>query len=86
MGIEPITAYKIIGEEIFLTTYGWQDLLVKMTPLMFTGLAVALAAKMRLWNIGAEGQFHMGTFALTWVALKYDGILPDGILIIFMFI
>ena len=47
VGIEPFAAYKIIGEEIFLTMYGWQDLLVKMTPLMFTGLAVALAAKMR---------------------------------------
>jgi len=52
---------------------------------MFTGLAVALAAQMKLWNIGAEGQFHMGTFALTWVALHFDGKLPDGILIILMF-
>ena len=86
VGIEPLAAYQIVGEEIFLTKYGWQDLLVKMTPLMFTGLAVALAAQMRLWNIGAEGQFHMGTFALTWVALHYDGKLPDGILIILMFI
>ena len=75
-GIEPFAAYKIIGEEVFLTSYGWQDLLVKMTPLMFTGLAVALAAQMRLWNIGAEGQFHMGTFALTWFALQFDGKLP----------
>ena len=86
VGIEPIAAYKIVGEEIFLTKYGWQDLLVKMTPLMFTGLAVALAAQMRLWNIGAEGQFHMGTFAMTWVALHYDGQLPDGMLIVIMFI
>ena len=29
VGIEPLAAYKIIGEEIFLTKYGWQDLLVK---------------------------------------------------------
>ena len=86
VGIEPFAAYKIIGEEIFLTMYGWQDLLVKMTPLMFTGLAVALAAKMRQWNIGAEGQFHMGTFAMTWVALNFDGHLPGGMLIVLMFI
>ena len=86
VGIEPLAAYKIIGEEIFLTKYGWQDLLVKMTPLMFTGLAVALAAQMQQWNIGAEGQFHMGTFAMTWVALHYDGQLPDGMLIILMLI
>ena len=86
VGIEPFAAYKIIGEEVFLTTYGWQDLLVKMTPLMFTGLAVALAAQMRLWNIGAEGQFHMGTFALTWFALQFDGKLPGGMLIVLMFL
>ena len=86
VGIEPLAAYKIIGEEIFLTKYGWQDLLVKMTPLMFTGLAVALAAQMQQWNIGAEGQFHMGTFAMTWVALHYDGQLPDGMLIVLMLI
>ena len=61
VGIDPLAAYNIIGEEIFLTKYGWQDLMVKMTPLLFTGLAVAFAAQMRQWNIGAEGQFHMGT-------------------------
>ena len=86
VGIKPIDAYLIIGEEVFLTTYGWQDLLVKMTPLMITGLAVAIAAQMRLWNIGAEGQFHMGTFALTWVALNLEGQLHDGLLIILMFL
>ena len=85
-GIEPITAFKIVGEEIFLTKYGWQDLLVKMTPLMFTGLAVALAAQMRQWNIGAEGQFHIGTVAMTWFVLHYDGKLPDGMLIVLMLI
>ena len=86
VGIEPFAAYKVVGEEIFLTLYGWQDLLVKMTPLMFTGLAVALAAQMRQWNIGAEGQFHMGTFAMTWVALHFDGKLPVGMLIVLMFL
>ncbi|MBC8259284.1 MAG: ABC transporter permease [SAR324 cluster bacterium] len=86
VGIDPQSAYKIVGEEIFLTKYGWQDLLVKMTPLLFTGLAVALAAQMRQWNIGAEGQFHMGTFAMTWVVLHFDGQLPGGVLIVFMII
>ncbi|MEC7213024.1 MAG: ABC transporter permease, partial [SAR324 cluster bacterium] len=68
VGVNPFEAYLIVGEEIFLTDYGWQDLLVKITPLLLTGAAVALAAQMKLWNIGAEGQFHMGTFAVTWGA------------------
>ena len=53
---------------------------------MFTGLAVALAAQMRQWNIGAEGQFHIGTVAMTWFALHYDGKLPDGMLIVMLLI
>ena len=71
VGVNPIEAYSIVGEEIFFTSYGWQDLLVKITPLLLTGSAVALAAQMKLWNIGAEGQFHMGTFAVTWGALNF---------------
>ena len=71
VGVNPFEAYLIVGEEIFLTDYGWQDLLVKITPLLLTGAAVALAAQMKLWNIGAEGQFHMGTFAVTWGALNF---------------
>jgi len=71
VGVNPIKAYSIVGEEIFFTSYGWQDLLVKITPLLLTGSAVALAAQMKLWNIGAEGQFHMGTFAVTWGALNF---------------
>ena len=86
VGIDPLAAYNIIGEEIFLTSYGWQDLMVKMTPLLFTGLAVALAAQMRQWNIGAEGQFHMGTFAMTWFALHFDDKVPGSMLIIIMLI
>ena len=85
VGIDPLAAYNIIGEEIFLTKYGWQDLMVKMTPLLFTGLAVALAAQMRQWNIGAEGQFHMGTFAMTWFALNFDDKIPGGMLLVMMF-
>ena len=85
VGVNPIKAYSIVGEEIFFTSYGWQDLLVKITPLLLTGSAVALAAQMKLWNIGAEGQFHMGTFAVTWGALNF-GYLDAETLIPFLLI
>ncbi len=41
--------------------------LVRATPLLLTGLAVALAFRAQVWNIGAEGQLHAG--ALTGVAV-----------------
>ena len=43
--------------------------LVRATPLLLTGLAVALAFKARVWNIGAEGQLHAGALAGVAVAL-----------------
>ncbi len=74
VGVNPLQAYALVGEEVLYSRYGWQDLMVKLTPLLLTGTAVALAAQMKQWNIGAEGQFHMGTFAVTWAALNLEGL------------
>lgn len=43
--------------------------LVRATPLIFTGLSVALAFRAGVFNIGAEGQFLTGAAAATAVAL-----------------
>jgi len=53
----------------FFTEYGLAETIVKTIPLMLCGLAVGFAGKIGLWNIGAEGQFYMGTFAATGVGL-----------------
>jgi general nucleoside transport system permease protein len=47
----------------------FSDTLVKATPLIMVGLACTVAFKMRLWNIGAEGQFYAGAFAASLVVL-----------------
>jgi ABC-type uncharacterized transport system permease subunit len=52
------------------------DTLVKATPLIFTGLACALAFRMRLWNIGAEGQLYFGAWGASAVVLA--PIVPAG--------
>lgn len=54
--------------------------LVRATPLVLTGLAVALAFQAGVFNIGAEGQFLLGAVAATAVALTGTGI-PRGVLI-----
>lgn len=43
--------------------------LVRATPLMLTGLAVAIAFRAGVFNIGAEGQFIVGAIAATAAAL-----------------
>ena len=52
------------------------DTLVKATPLILTGLACSIAFRMRLWNIGAEGQFLLGAWGASAVVLA--PILPAG--------
>ena len=42
-------------------------MLTRATPLIFTGLAAAVAFRARLWNIGGEGQFFVGALATVWV-------------------
>jgi len=47
--------------------------LVRSVPLMLTGLAVALAFRAGVWNIGAEGQLYAGAAAAVTVGLTLDG-------------
>ena len=43
------------------------------TPLIFTGLAVAVAFRCGLLNIGAEGQLYVAAFATAWVGITFAG-------------
>jgi simple sugar transport system permease protein len=68
-GLNPTTAYYRMFRAGFLETYSFSDTLVKATPLILAGLGVAVAFRMRMWNIGAEGQLFMGAWAAAGVAL-----------------
>ena len=48
------------------------NVLIKGTPIIITGLSVAFAYKMGLFNIGAEGQYIMGSVAATTVGILLD--------------
>jgi simple sugar transport system permease protein len=45
------------------------DTIVKATPILLTSLACSIAFRMKLWNIGAEGQFIMGAWGASAVVL-----------------
>ncbi len=47
------------------------DVLVHATPLIVTGLAVAIAFRAGVWNIGADGQFMAGAVLATLVAVGF---------------
>ncbi len=58
------------------------DALVRATPLMLTGLAVALAFKGGVFNIGAEGQLLAGAAASAAVSLAWADTLGPFVLIV----
>lgn len=68
-GANPWVVYSAMAELAFGSLYGWSDTTIKATPLILAGLGVSIAFRMRLWNIGAEGQLFMGAFMATGVAL-----------------
>lgn len=68
-GGNPWASYRHIAGAAFGDIGVFSDTLVKAIPLMFVGLACSLAFRMRLWNIGAEGQFFLGAFGASAVVL-----------------
>jgi simple sugar transport system permease protein len=68
-GGDPIRSYQHIAKASFGDIGVLSDTLVKATPIMLTALACAVAFRMKLWNIGAEGQFIMGAFAASAIVL-----------------
>ncbi|MEM7344236.1 MAG: ABC transporter permease [Chloroflexota bacterium] len=76
IGGEPFRAARFFYEATFATWPVFSDTMVKATPLIMVGLACTVAFKMKLWNIGAEGQFYIGAFAASLVVLV--PLAPEG--------
>jgi simple sugar transport system permease protein len=57
--VEPIKNGRAIAE-----------LSIKVTPLLLIGLGLSVCFRSSVWNIGAEGQFILGSIFATWVALR----------------
>ena len=57
-GDDPIAAYRGLFNGAVGSARAWSTTIRKMTPLILTGLSVAIAFKAGLFNIGAEGCFE----------------------------
>src|SRR3954471_7942745 len=66
-GTDVLDAYALLFLSTFQTGYDLEDTLVKAAPLLFTGLAVAVAFRAKFWNIGAEGQLMAGACAACFI-------------------
>ncbi|WP_022885546.1 ABC transporter permease [Glaciibacter superstes] len=64
-GANPVAAYQRYLVTPLTTVNGLSEVLLASTPLIFTGLAVAIAFRVGYFNIGAEGQYLAGAVAAT---------------------
>jgi ABC-type uncharacterized transport system permease subunit len=62
-GRSPLEVFALMARGTFGDAYGFGQLLFRATPIIFTGLSVALALRAGLFNIGAEGQLVAGSLA-----------------------
>src|SRR5438270_11054029 len=78
IGDSPFQTYKLLIGSAFSWPDGIGYTLFYATPLIFTGLAVAVAFRCGLLNIGAEGQLYIAAFATAWVGLKFGAADPTN--------
>ncbi len=88
LGKNPLTVYGIIIEGAFKSartgSYVFKTIGYAI-PLVITSIAVAIAFKMKFWNIGAEGQMIAGAIFASYFALFHDTI-PHALLLLIMFL
>ncbi len=65
-GKDPFQAYYYLLRGAFGGRREIATTLVKSIPLMLTGLSITIAFRCGIWNVGAEGQLHLGAISAAW--------------------
>jgi simple sugar transport system permease protein len=73
-GGSPVAAFSAMFQGALGGPRQIGETLLRATPLVFTGLAVAYGFRSGLFNIGAEGQLFMGGLAAAFVGFKLGGL------------
>lgn len=79
-GTSPVEGILTLFVGGFGSVWALQDSLIKAIPIFLCSLGVAVAFRLQVWNIGAEGQFALGAIGATWVALSFPE-LPKYVLL-----
>jgi simple sugar transport system permease protein len=72
-GHDALSSYRRLFDAAFVANGALGQTLVSATPLAFTGLAAAAAFRMRLFNIGGEGQLLVGAITAAAAGLYFGG-------------
>ena len=72
IGKNPLEAYAFLFKGAFGSVASFAETLVKVTPLIFSGLAAVFAYRCGMFNLGAEGQMIMGAIAAVWFSVAFS--------------
>lgn len=72
-GASPFQVFGLMAKGALGSQFAVLETLTRATPLIFTGLAAAVAFRAKLWNIGAEAQLYIGAVM---TAVLGTGLLP----------
>ena len=81
-GFPPVESLKTLVTSMVGRPKDISSVIIRSTPIIFTGLGVAFAIKTGLFNIGAEGQFIIGALTATVVGSMLDFPKPVAILMV----
>lgn len=70
-GTPPIEGILTLFQGAFGSRWAIEDCIIKAIPIFLCSLGVAIAFRLQIWNIGAEGQFCLGAMGATWIALSF---------------
>lgn len=68
-GKPAVAGMMLLVKAAYFSSWAVEDCLIKAVPIFLCSLGVAIAFRLQVWNIGAEGQYALGALGATWAAL-----------------
>jgi len=79
-GENPLEVFRTLVQAAIGSSLGIAETLSAATPLIFTGLAIAVAFRAGLFNVGVEGSLYLGAFSAAWIGFTLTH-LPGWVLV-----
>jgi ABC-type uncharacterized transport system permease subunit len=80
-GVDPFEGLYIYFIEPLTQDWAREQLIVKATPLVLIGAALAVSYSANVWNIGAEGQFVIGALMAGMIPVFFTGWQSPGVMV-----
>jgi simple sugar transport system permease protein len=73
-GKPALAGIALLIKGAYFSSWAVEDCLIKSVPIFLCSLGVAVAFRLQIWNIGAEGQYALGSVGAAWAALTFPNL------------